>query len=182
MTARAAAKRYARALFDVALKEGLDLEQIGSELDDVNRFVAEHEALQRVFANPAIPAGRKRSVLEALLAKSPLTAVVSRTLLLLADRDRLGLLGDLVQAYRERLMDHRHVVRAHITTAVDLPTDRQAALEQGLAAATGQQVQLDVHIDPAIVGGAIARIGSIVYDGSITTQLQKLKKQLIEAK
>ena len=68
-----------------------------------------------------------------------------------------------------------------MTTAVALPPDRVSALEQGLATATGRQVQLRVDVDPAILGGAVARIGSTVYDGSITTQLERLKQRLVEA-
>jgi F-type H+-transporting ATPase subunit delta len=78
-------------------------------------------------------------------------------------------------------MDHQQIVRATVTTAVALPPDRVAALEQGLAAATGRQVQLRVEVDPAILGGAVARIGSTVYDGSITTQLDRLKQRLVES-
>ena len=181
MTARAAAKRYARALFDVAQAERLDLEAINSELSGVATFVAGNEALQKIFANPAIPAPRKRGVIEQLLALSPVSPVVSRILLLLADRDRLVLLADLADAYRARLMDHQQVVRAEVTTAVALPPDRVQALEQGLAHVTGRRVLLDSRVDSSIVGGAVARIGSTVYDGSVTTQLAKMKQQLIEA-
>lgn len=181
MTSRAAARRYARAVFDVALSERLDLEKIDEELSSVAALVTGNEGLQRVLANPAIPPSRKRAVLERLLELSPVTPVLARTLLLLADRDRLVILPDLASTYHERLMDYRQVVRAEVTTAVDLPPERVAALQAGLAQATGREVQLDVRIDPAILGGAVARIGSTVYDGSITTQLQKLKRQLIEA-
>jgi len=178
---RGAAKPYARALFDVALAERLDLEKIGDELSDLATFVSQNEALQRVLANPAIPASRKRAVMEQLLARSPVIAVVSRLLLLLADRDRLVLLPELAAAYRTRLRDHQQVVRAEVTTAMPLPGDRMAALQQGLAQVTGRHVQIEVRVDPSIVGGAVARIGSTVYDGSVTTQLENLKRQLIEA-
>ena len=181
MTSRAAAKRYARALFDVALAERLDLETIARELEETAAFLAANESLQRVLVNPAIPASRKRGVIEQLLAHSPQTPVVGRTLLLLADRDRLVLLTELAEAFRSRLMDYRQIVRADVTTAVELPADRASALGQSLAALTGRSVHLNVKVDPGIVGGAIARIGSTVYDGSITTQLQKLKRQLVEA-
>ena len=66
-------------------------------------------------------------------------------------------------------MDYQQIVRATVTTAVALPPDRVSALAEGLATATGRQVQLRVDVDPAILGGAVARIGSTVYDGSITT-------------
>ncbi len=78
-------------------------------------------------------------------------------------------------------MDHQQVVRAEVTTAVALPADRMQALEQGLAHVTGRRVLLDSRVDSSIVGGAVARIGSTVFDGSVTTQLEKMKQQLIEA-
>jgi F-type H+-transporting ATPase subunit delta len=181
MTSRAAANRYARALFDVAIAERSDLAQIERELSGAAALLSQSEALQRVLSNPAIPAARKRAVMEQLLSRSPVSPVLSRVLLLLADRDRLVLLPDLAEAYRSRLMDHQKVVRAEVTTAMPLPSDRATALQQGLAQATGREVQLDVRVDPSIVGGAVARIGSMVYDGSVTTQLEKMKQRLVEA-
>ena len=181
MTSRAAAARYARALFDVALHERQDLDQIAGELSGVSALVAGNEPLARALSHPAIPAARKRGVVAALLAQSPVHPLLSRTLLLLADRDRLALLPDLTAAFRSRVMDHQQVVRAEVTTAMELPADRVAALRQGLAAATGRQVQLETRVDPSIVGGAVTRIGSTVYDGSVTTQLAKLKERLVQA-
>jgi F-type H+-transporting ATPase subunit delta len=181
MTSRASATRYARAVFDVALAERQDPVQIDRELTDLAALLRDNLALQRALSHPAIPASRKRAVLEQLLSLSPVHPILSRVLLLLADRDRLVLLPDLAEAYRSRLMDHQQIVRARVTTAVALPADRVSALEQGLVEATGRQVQLQVDVDPAILGGAVARIGSTVYDGSITTQLEKLKQRLVES-
>jgi F-type H+-transporting ATPase subunit delta len=181
VTSRAAATRYARALFDVALAERQDLASIDRELTGVVTLVRGNEALLRALTHPAIPASRKRAVIEQLLSLSPVSPILSRILLLLADRDRLVLLPELAEAYRSRVMDHQQVVRATVTTAVALPPDRVSALEQGLAAATGRQVQLKVDVDPSIIGGAVARIGSTVYDGSITTQLERLKQRLVES-
>jgi F-type H+-transporting ATPase subunit delta len=180
MTAAAAGRRYARALFDVALSQGADLEQVSRDLFDIDALVAGNEPLARVLSNPAIPAARKRAVMEELLSRAGLNPLVGRVLLLLADRDRLVLIPDVARQYRARLNDHQHVVRAELTTAMPLPEDRIAALQSGLAEATGRRVQLDVRVDPSIVGGAVARIGSIVYDGSITRQLEKLKDQLAQ--
>ena len=181
MTPRAAAIRYARALFDVAHKERLDLERIAGELDELTALVRGNPALGRALTNPAIPAPRKRGVVEQLLSLSPVTPALARLLILLADRDRLTLLEDVSETFRERVMEHQQVVRAQVTTAVPLPADRVSALQQGLARATGRRVQLEPRVDPTIVGGAVTRIGSTVYDGSITTQLQKLRKQLAQA-
>lgn len=180
MTPRAAAGRYARALFDVALRERLDLHAVARDLDAFAAQVNAHPDLKRALSNPAIPPARKRSVVDALLARASLAPVVSRTIALLADRDRLALLDGIRDAFRERLMDHEQVVRAQVTTAIELPADRAAALQQGIARATGRQVQLETRVDPAIMGGAVTRIGSTVYDGSITTQLQRLRRQLAD--
>jgi F-type H+-transporting ATPase subunit delta len=181
MTSRGAATRYARALFDVARKEA-DIQQVGRELGAFVGLVSGHEMLARTFANPAIPAQRKRAVVEQLLTHAGATSpVVSKLLLMLAERDRLVLLPDLGAAYEARLMENAQVVRAQVTTAVDLPPERITALQQGLAQATGRQVQLDTTVDPSIIGGAVARIGSTVYDGSVTTQLQKVRERLTAA-
>jgi F-type H+-transporting ATPase subunit delta len=183
MTGRAAAARYARALFDVALTEGTDLDALARELSDVAQLLADNPPLGRVLTNPAIPAPRKRAVMEQLLARSPVSPVLSRLLLLLADRDRLILTGDLAEAFSARVMEHRHVIRAELTTAMALPADRVAAIRQGLARATRrgvQDVQLDTRVDPSIIGGAVTRIGSTVYDGSVTRQLARMRQKLVE--
>ncbi len=181
MTSRGAATRYARALFDVARKEG-DIQQVGRDIAAFAGLVAGNESLARVFANPAIPAQRKRAVVEQLFAAAgPISPIVFKLVLMLAERDRLVLLPELATAYEARLMENAQVVRAQLTTAVELPQDRIASLQQGLARATGRQVQLETRVDSSIIGGAVARIGSTVYDGSVTTQLQKVKERLVAA-
>ena len=181
MTGRGAAIRYARALFDVALKEG-DIQQVGRDIREFSEMISSNEALGRVLSNPAIPVQKKRAVVHELSARAgTLSPIVSKLLALLADRDRLLLLADIVRSYENRLMEHAQVVRAEVVTAIALPSDRLRALQEGLSRATGRQVQLENRVDPSIVGGAVARVGSTVYDGSVTTQLDKLRQQLIAA-
>ena len=181
MTSRAAGARYARALVDVARKEG-DIDQAGRDLAAFAQLVAGHDQLPRVFSNPAIPAPRKRAVVEQLLARGgALSPIVAKLLLLLADRDRLAILPEIAAAYQDRMMVHAKVVRAEVVTAIGLPADRVDALKQGLARATGREVQLETRVDPAIIGGAVTRIGSTVYDGSVTRQLEKMKEALTGA-
>ncbi len=104
--------------------------------------------------------------------------IVGKLLTLLAERDRLVLLPDLLASYRDRLMDHQNVVRAELTTATPLDDQRSAEIQQQLARATGRTVTLQTRTDPALIGGIVARIGSTVYDGSITRQLEKMKERL----
>ena len=180
MTSRASATRYARALFDVASREGADLAALERDLSAFASLVAGHEGLGRVLANPAIPAVRKRGVVEQLLSRAQVPPILDKLLLMLAERDRLVLLPELSTAFQQRLREHARDVRAEVVTAIALPPDRVAALEQSLAQASGRQVQLEARVDPAIIGGAVTRVGSTVYDGSVTRQLEKMKAALIE--
>jgi F-type H+-transporting ATPase subunit delta len=179
VTSRGAAGRYARALFDITLSEGRDVALASEELNAFARLFSTNAALARVLTNPAIPASRKRAVVEQVIAKAgTLPAALAKLLLLLAERDRLALIPDVAAAFESRLLDHQNVVRAELVTAIDLPPDRMAALEQNLATATGRSVVLTTRVDPDIIGGAVARIGGTVYDGSVTRQLARIKETL----
>jgi F-type H+-transporting ATPase subunit delta len=181
MTSRAAATRYARALFDVAQREHADPARLHQDLASFSNLLTTHEDLMRTLSHPAIPASKKRSLVDQLLTRMSLAAMIEKLLRLLADRDRLGLVPEIAAAFETRLMDHRRVVRADVVTAMELPPDRLAALRESLGRATGRDVQLSARVDSSIIGGAVARIGSTVYDGSVSRQLEKLKQSLIEA-
>lgn len=177
MSTRASAARYARALFDVILDEG-NPEQVEQELAQLADLVIGTPDLRRVFDSPAVPAAAKRAVLEALLPTLRVSRPLEKLLLLLAARDRLALVPELAAAYSARLMEHRQVVRAEVTTAAPLSPEQAARIERRLAEATGGRVTMSTRVDPSIIGGAVARVGSIVYDGSVATQLRRIREQL----
>jgi len=182
VTSGAAASRYARALFDVLLKEHGDLEKAETDLAAFAGLLSQHAVLGTTLRNPAIPVSKKKAVVQTLLDRAgSVSPVVSKMILLLAERDRLRLLPDLLRTYRDRLMDHQQVIRGEVTTAMPIDADKLRALEQGFARATGRRVVLESKVDPSIIGGVVTRLGSTVYDGSVTTQLQKMKQSLIEA-
>jgi F-type H+-transporting ATPase subunit delta len=181
MTNKTAAIRYARALLDVAIKEKSDLAQIERDLAAFAALLTDHPALAKVLLNPAIPVQRKTAAVADLIRLMKPAPIPAKLIALLAERDRLVLLPHLLAAYRERLLEHQNVVRAEVTTAVPLAADRTQAIERGLAALTGRTVTVATKVDPAIIGGVVTRIGSTVYDGSITTQLQKMKQRLVES-
>jgi F-type H+-transporting ATPase subunit delta len=179
MTNRAAAARYARALFDVSLAEA-DPAVVSRALEGFVSLVRDHADLEGVLATPAVPPARKVALVEALAAKLDLPPVVGRLLRLLATRDRLVLLADLSEFFRARLLDHQRVVRAEVTSAVPLPADRVEKLRAGLAGATGREVQIETQVDPSILGGVVTRVGSLVFDGSVTRQLERMRERLAE--
>jgi F-type H+-transporting ATPase subunit delta len=104
--------------------------------------------------------------------------VLARLLVLLADRDRLGLIPDVLAAYRERLLEHFKVVRAEVTTAVALPEGQAKALEQRLAKVTGRTVTLATQVDPSIIGGVILEAHGQRIDASIASQLESARRVL----
>jgi F-type H+-transporting ATPase subunit delta len=172
------ARRYASALFDVASKAAT-LDGVERDLAAVVGVVTAHDELRRVFEAPGIPAAKKRALVDALLASAgPLQDEVARLLRLLADRDRLGLLAEVGHAFAERLLELRRVVPAEIVTAVPLGETRRAALGEALARATGRTVTITERVDPAIIGGVVARVGSLVFDGSVTRQIERMREQL----
>lgn len=181
MTNKTAATRYARALLDVAIKEKADLERIEQELAGFEAWLEAQPALKKVLLNPAVPVPRKRAAVAELTSHAALTPMVAKLLVLLAERDRLILLPDLVASYRDRLADYRKIVRAEVTTATPLTPERVQQIQKSLARVTGQSVTLQTRIDPLIVGGLVAKVGSVVYDGSVTRQLQKLRERLVES-
>lgn len=178
MTNKTAAIRYARALLDVALKEKANLEQIENELSQFVDLLKQYPLLSKVLLNPAVPVPRKRAAVGELLARAKLSPILSKLLALLADRDRLVLLPDLLAAYRDRLLDYRRVVRAEVTTAGTIDARRVQAIQSSLAKVTGRTVTMAAKVDPSIIGGVVARIGSTVYDGSVTRQLERMKERL----
>jgi F-type H+-transporting ATPase subunit delta len=179
VSSRASASRYSRALFDIALQES-DPRVAERELTEFNALLQGHDELKRTLASPGVPLTSKRNLLQALVTRVNCSAPVAKLLLLLAERDRLGLLPDIVDVFRERLMEHEKAVHADITTAAALQPEQTKQLEQRLSDLTQRRVTVTAKVDPAIIGGVVARIGSTVFDGSVATQLARLRDRLVE--
>ena len=179
MSARESAAKYARALLDVAIQES-DPVQIERGLAAFADLVAGNAELRDTLTHPAVPATTKRRVVSELAGRLQLALPLNKLLQMLADRDRLLLLPDLLDVYRERLLEHQQVVRAEVTTAAPLSPERTDVLRQRLAQATGREVRMTTKVDPELIGGVVARIGSTVYDGSVATQLARLREKLLQ--
>jgi len=179
MSKRASAVRYARALLDIAIKES-DPEAAGRDLAAFAELVQSHLELQRALANPVVSVAAKREIVREILERLRPCPPVAKLLLLLADRGRLELVPDVFAVYQERLMEHRQILQAEITTAAPLAPERAAQLRERLAAITGRTVTVTAKVDQGIIGGVVTRIGSTVYDGSVATQLARFRDRLAE--
>ncbi len=180
MTNRSAATRYARALMDVALQENADVSRIEQELAAFSVLFTKNEDIAKVMLNPAVPAPSKGTAVKAIVDRAGAAALLGKLLVLLAERDRLILLPDMVEAYRVRLQDHLKVVRAEVTTAQPLAADRTEAVRRSLAVVTGRDVVVTSRVDPALIGGFVARVGGTVFDGSVARQLEMMRERLTE--
>ncbi|MGE3469409.1 MAG: ATP synthase F1 subunit delta [Vicinamibacterales bacterium] len=176
MSARTSATRYAKALLDVASDQAADIER---GLTALNTLVHEHAELRQALQSPSVSATAKRGVVTAVAERLGIATTGVRLLQLLAERDRLGLLDDLLEAYRDLLLDRQQIVKAEVRSATALSPDAMRAVEERLGAITGKRVAVHAVVDPDLLGGVVASVGGTVYDGSVRTQLEKLRKQLV---
>lgn len=178
MSRKAAGAREARALLDVATRES-DPDRVGAELDAIADAMRTQPEVQALF-RPGVPIARRVQALQLIASSLGLTPLVSKLLTAFAERDSLRLVPDLAAAYRTRLLDRKNIVSAEITTAVPLTPETADRVGRALGQASGKQVLVSTRVDPAIIGGVVARVGSTVYDGSVTTQLARMRQKLVE--
>jgi F-type H+-transporting ATPase subunit delta len=176
----ASANRYARALFDVALEEQADLAKIDADLEvlaEVTR--SQHDLLQQATRH-GIPDAARQGVIGAVADKLDASAPLRKLLMMLAESQKLGLVPDLATAYRARLHAHQNVERATVTSAAPLSPEQAKALTESLSKVTGKNIELSVSVDPSLMGGVVATIGNTVYDGSVRTQLSRMRQELVK--
>jgi F-type H+-transporting ATPase subunit delta len=178
MASLASARRYARALFDVVSKSG-DVDTALTELKALGAAISGHADLQRALTSPGVPLGVKQNVMRDLLALQPGSRVVARLLTLIVENDDVNEIDQIVEAFEQRVLDMHQVVRAEITSAVPLSDDKVQAIQASLAAAAGARVVITPKVDPAILGGVVAKVGSRVYDGSIARHLARIRARLV---
>ena len=179
MKVDAALNRDARALFEVAERASA-ADRVGAELDALSGALASDHDVARVLSGAAIPPAKMVEVVRAVGERLGLSQTVQRLLEVLAERNQLGRLPGLAGAYRARLLDRRNIVEAEVTTAVALPAEQVNALAGRLRDVTGKDVRLQARVDSTIIGGVVTRIGSTVYDGSVTGQLTRMRQKLVE--
>ena len=181
MSVLAIARRYAEALADVAVARN-QVEQIDDEVRTFVEMMRNSAELHDLFANPIVSKTDKARVLDVLIARArpgKMTANLLRTML---DHYRLHHLDVVYDQFRREINERKGRVLAEVTTAHTVGPSEQEKLSRELTAITGRQVEFEFKTDPEIIGGVVTRIGSVVYDGSIRTQLQEIKQRLKEGR
>lgn len=178
MPSGVAARRYAQAVFEIGDAAGTlerwerDLSRVVEALDDPR--------VAAFFASPKSPAARKREIVAQILGPGG-EPLVANLVGLLIERGRLAMLPQLYADFHELLLARQGIAVGDITTAIPLGPDELAAVRGRLKALVGKELELRPHVDPEIIGGIIVRIGDSLIDGSVTSQLRRLRERLVSA-
>ena len=178
--ASAVANRYAQALVDVVMAPGSPLkpEDAVAQLRAVDAIFQESLELRNAMLTPAIQNSRKRAVLAKLLERTGGSTLIRNFTYVLIDHRRIAIIGEIREAFELQLDERLGFARAEVTSAAPLDPGVGVNLEAELSRLTGKRMRLRFDVDPALLGGVVARIGSTVYDGSVRGELRQLAKKL----
>jgi len=175
------AGRYATALFDLAL-EANAIEAVKADLDRFDALLAESADLTRLVRSPVFSADEQLQALSAVLERAGIRGLAANFFKLAASNRRLFAVRDMVKAFRALVARHKGEATAEVTVAEALKDQHVDALRAALKSVTGMDVDLDVKVDPAILGGLVVKLGSRMVDSSLRTKLNGIKHAMKEAR
>lgn len=180
MTHSAVAARYANALADVvtAASSAVRPPEALSALRSFEGALKESPELHGVLVTPAVPLARKRAVVTRIGEALGISRIVRNFLLVLIDHRRIAEVGAVADAFEVVLDERLGFARAEVSSAAELSEAQRSELEAVLDRLTGKRIRARYAVDKALIGGAVARIGSTVYDGSVRGQLQSIGRCL----
>jgi len=177
MRASAAARRYAKALLELAREEDR-VEPVREALARLGELLDASPDLARALFHPLHPAAERRGALRAVARRLDTSPTVERFYAYLVDQRRFVDFPAIRAAYEQLAAEAAGRMRARVVVAGELSQAQRERLREALRGRTGRDVELEVEVDPALIGGAVARVGDLVYDGSIRTQLAQLHASL----
>ena len=175
------AGRYALALFELA-REQKAVDKIAADLNGFKTILSESPDLQRLVRSPVFTVEEQTKALGAILDKSGVTGPAANFLKLVAAKRRLFAVGDMIAGFEKLVDNEKGVTRAEVTTAEPLSDSHTAALRQALTEVSGgKSVEVNVKVDPAIIGGLVVKLGSRMVDSSLKTKLNSIRTRMKEA-
>jgi F-type H+-transporting ATPase subunit delta len=175
------AGRYATALFDLA-RETNAIDAVKADLERFDALVADSADLLRLVRSPAFSAGEQLRALAAVLERAGIGGLAAKFLKLVTTNRRLFAVRDMIRGFRELVARHKGEATALVTVAEPLKDEHVAALRSALKAVSGKDVDLDIKVDPAIIGGLVVKLGSRMVDTSLRTKLNAIKHAMKEAR
>lgn len=173
----AIARRYAKALLLIGKEDG-NAETYREELEGMANLISRNDELEQAISNPLYDAVGRKKVLETLIAKIDVSAVMRSFLLLLFDKGRIGFVASISDFYQKLADELKGVARASLVSATELSSEAVEKIRATLSQKTGKDIILDVEQDPGLIGGIVTRLGDLVLDGSIKTQLLNMRESL----
>jgi len=172
------ASTYARAFADVVLDSHLDAARAIGGLRQIASLFGESSELRRVWENPAVPADQKRKLLDAIVQRDGIEKPVRNLVAVLIDHRRLPFLARIIEQLEKELDARLGFTQAQVTSARELGATERKVLESQIEKTSGKKVRASYSLDPSLLGGAVVRIGSTIYDGSVKGQLEKIKEAI----
>ncbi len=173
------ASRYAQSLFDIALETG-SVAKVQEQLGAFEKLLNESDDLQRLVRSPVFSTGEQLSAINAITRKAGLDGVFGNFLKVVASNRRLFALPGMIEAFRTIAAEHKGVVNAKVTSAFALTPEQEEELKATLKDVAGKDVEIDLTVDPSLLGGLIVKIGSRQIDTSLKTKLSSMKLALKE--
>ena len=173
------ASRYAQSLFDIAL-EAKAVDKVEQQLGDFEALIAESEDLRRLIGSPVFSTGEQVRAIAAIADKAGLDGVFGNFLKVVASNRRLFALPGMIKAFRAISAAHKGIVTAQVASAFKLTAAQEKELKATLKDVAGKDVEIDVTVDPSLLGGLIVKIGSRQIDTSPRTKLSSMKLALKE--
>ncbi|MDX9785145.1 MAG: ATP synthase F1 subunit delta [Desulfobacterales bacterium] len=170
-------RRYAKALLLIGKADG-GAEEYREELAGVSNLVSGNKALEQAISNPLYDAAARKKVLQAVIDRLDISKVMRSFLLLLFEKGRIGVLSSINDYYQRMADELKGVVRASLVSATKLSSETVEKIRGALSKKTGKDVLLEVEQDSGLIGGVVTRIGDLVLDGSIKTQLLNMRESL----
>ena len=172
------ARRYARALLELAKEEAL-VEKVLKDLNDFESLLDEQPSIRDVLTRRSFTSLQQVGVLRELLALTDFAPLTRNFLLLLVEKHRMNALDGIVREFKRGYDDLKGLVRVSVTSASPLPSRLEQQLIAYLESATKRRVILTKEVDPDIIGGVVTRVGDVLFDGSLSTQLKRMKSELL---
>lgn len=172
------ASTYARAFADVVFDARLDAARATAGLRNIATLFGESADLRRVWENPAVPADQKRNLLDAIVQREGIEKPVRNLVAVLIDHRRLPLLPRIVEQLEKEIDARMGFAEAQISSARELGATEKKVIESQIEKTTGKKVRASYGLDASLLGGAVVRIGSTIYDGSVRGQLERIKEAI----
>ena len=172
------ASTYARAFADVVLSAHLDASRAVGGLREIASLLDENALLRRVWENPAVPAEQKRNLLDAIVQREGIDKPVRNLVAVLIDHKRVPFLPRIIEQLEKELDSRLGFAEAQISSVRELADAEKQALEAQVAKTTGKKVRAQYALDSSLLGGAVVRVGSTIYDGSVKGQLEKIREAI----